>query len=69
MDWTQALTIMASIAGMMLWSSRERRADYLYTMKIIDEIRKDVLNFNTKMALQDLEFKTRLAAIEQGKKK
>lgn len=69
MEWYQCLTIIGSMFAMMLWGFRERRADYLYTMKLIDEIRKDVVNFNTKLALQDQEFKTRLTEIEKNNRK
>ncbi len=69
MEWYQCLTIIGSMFAMMMWASRERRTDNLFTLKLIDEIRKDIVNFNTKLALQDQEFKMRLADIEEGKKK
>lgn len=57
MEWTQSLTIIASMFAMMLWSMRERRADYLYTMKLIDEIKNEMK-----------EFHGRLCAIEEKRK-
>ena len=68
MEWTQALTIIASMFAMMLWSMRERRADYLYTMKLIDEIHEEMKDFHVKLAMQDFEFKSRLTAIEERRK-
>lgn len=68
MDWTQALTIIASMFAMMLWSMRERRADYLYTMKIIDEIKNEMKDFHVRLEKIDCEFKMRLAAIEERRK-
>lgn len=69
MEWYQCLTIVGSMFAMMMWSSRERRTDNLYAMKLIDEIRKDVQNFNEKLALQNQEFKMRIGALEEGRKK
>lgn len=60
MEWYQCLTIIASMLGMMMWASRERRTDNLFMLKLIDEIRKDVLTINNKISLQEQEFKNRM---------
>ena len=57
MDWTQALIIIASMFAMMLWSMRERRADYLYTMKLIDEIKNEMKDFHARLYFLEERYK------------
>lgn len=49
MEWYQCLTIIASMLGMMMWSSRERRTDNLYILKLIDEMRKEMKEFHGRL--------------------
>ncbi len=58
MDWAQVLTIVGANFAMILWCMRERRADFLYVAKLIEE-----------MKLEMKDFHGRLCAIEERGKK
>ncbi len=49
MQWEQVLTIIAANVGMILWNARERRTDFLHTMKVIDEIKKETKDFHGRL--------------------
>lgn len=49
MDWTQALTIIGVNFSLILWSMRERRADFLYITKLIDEIKTEMKDFHGRL--------------------
>lgn len=71
MEWYQVGTIVLANLGLFLWTVRQSRADYLHCQRSIDSFRetmvKESKDFHSRLALQDLEFKMRLSAIE-GKK-
>jgi hypothetical protein len=58
MEWVQVLTIIGANFAMVLWTMRERRADFLYIMKLIEEIKTEMKDFHG-----------RLCAIEERNKK
>jgi hypothetical protein len=65
MDWTQVLTVFAVIAtnlGTVI-------ALYIQTDTKLTAIQQEMKDFHTRLALQDLEFKMRLCAIEERNKK
>jgi hypothetical protein len=68
MDWTQVLTILGANMAMFLWSVRQSRTDFLHVIRVIDAIKDDMRDFHTQLALQDKEFKMRLADIEERNK-
>lgn len=79
MDWTQVLTIVGANIGIFLWlrseSSADRRqmqqdaaSDRRDLLQIIREIKEEMKDFHTRLALQDQEFKMRLCAIEERNK-
>lgn len=58
MDWAQVLTIVGANFAMILWCMRERRADFLYITKLIEEMKSEMKDFHG-----------RLCAIEERNKK
>lgn len=58
MEWAQVLTIIAANFAMILWCMRERRADFLYLAKLIEEMKNEMKDFHG-----------RLCAIEERNKK
>ncbi len=80
MEWTQVLTILGGNIGMILWSTRQYRTDFLHldkkleenrkeTQEIVKAIQEEVKDFHIKLALQDQDFKNRLCKIEENKLK
>jgi hypothetical protein len=80
MEWTQVLTILVGNIGMILWSTRQARTDFLHldrkleenrkeTNQIVKAIQEEIKDFHLKLALQDQEFKMRFCAIEERNKK
>jgi len=65
MEWYQVGTIVVANLGLFLWSVRQGRADFLYTMRVIDEIKKETRDFHGKLERIDCEFKMRLCDIEK----
>lgn len=57
MEWYQVGTIVAANLGLFLWSVRQSRTDFLHTMRVIDEIKKEQKDFHG-----------RLCAIEERRK-
>lgn len=79
MDWTQVLTIVGSNLALFLWARTESGSDRRQLETIINADRKDMLEilremkeemkeFHTKLALQDLEFKNHITAQHKEKK-
>ena len=58
MEWGQVLTIVAANFAMILWCRRERRADFLHIMKMVEGIQNEIKDFHG-----------RLCAIEERGKK
>ena len=58
MEWGQVLTIVAANFAMILWCMRERRADFLHIMKMVEGIQNEIKDFHG-----------RLCAIEERGKK
>ncbi len=78
MEWLQVMSLFLANAGLIVWFRAESRNDWRHmdnkvdanhkeTKEIVEAIRKDMNDFHTRLALQDLEFKQRLCAIEEGK--
>ena len=76
MEWSQVWTMLGVTAGLFiltigstitlfLWNRSESRTDNRRVLDILDAINKDMRDFHTKLATQDLEFKMRLCAIEE----
>lgn len=68
MEWIQVLTIVGANFAMLLWSMRERRADFHYVMKVTDEIRKEIATFKADVQSEMKDFHGRLCAIEEKNK-
>lgn len=49
MEWVQVLTIVAANFAMILWCMRERRADFLYTTKLIEEMKNEMKDFHGRL--------------------
>lgn len=60
MNWIQVGTVVGANLGMFLWSVRQSRTDFLHTMRVIDEIKKESKEFHGKLERQDAEFKAHL---------
>lgn len=73
MEWYQVLTIVGANLAMFFWLRTEANSDRRDMMNMIisfkDEIQKEMKDFHAKLALQDLEFKMRLSAIEERNRK
>lgn len=79
MPWEQFLILIATLAGLFIWNRTESRADYRHLENAVrdqigairedmKEFREGMKDFHTRLALQDLEFKMRLTAIEENRK-
>lgn len=60
MEWTQVLTIIGANFALILWGMRERRADFLFTTKLIEEMKNEMKDFHGRLERQDAEFKAHL---------
>jgi len=73
MEWYQVATIVATNLGLFLWTVRQSRSDYLQCQRSIDAFKdamfKETKEFHGKLERIDCEFKMRLCAIEERKKK
>lgn len=49
MEWAQVLTIIGANFAMILWCMRERRADFLYVTKLIEEIKNEMKDFHGRL--------------------
>jgi hypothetical protein len=49
MEWQQVITIIAANFAMILWCMRERRADFLYITKLIEEMKSEMKDFHGRM--------------------
>lgn len=49
MQWIQVLTIVGANFAMILWCMRERRADFLYITKLIEEIKNEMKDFHGRL--------------------
>ena len=67
MEWGQVLTIVGANFAMILWCMRERRADFLYITKLIEEMKSEMKDFHGKLERQDAEFKAHLIYEHKGK--
>jgi hypothetical protein len=74
MDWTQVLAIFAimmtnlgTVVALYLNLDKKFEEQRKETLEIIRSIQQEMKDFHTKLAMQDLEFKMRLCAIEEKK--
>ena len=74
--WIQVIALFLANAGLIVWFRSESRSDWrLMDSKhesfraemglIMREIKDDMRDFHTRLALQDQEFKLRLCSIEE----
>ena len=61
MEWTQFLIVVMTI-GSFLWMAR---SDYRHLDSNIKEMREEMKDFHTKLAVQDAEFKAFLRKEEE----
>ena len=76
MDWMQFAIFVGSTCGLFFWNRSESRSDIRHmdsklesTRELVRAIHDEMKEFHTRLALQDLEFKTRLCAIEERGRK
>lgn len=67
----QIIGLFLANAGLILWFRAESRTDWRHMDNKLDmfmrETKEEMKDFHTRLALQDLEFKQRLCAIEESK--
>ena len=75
MDWLQFAILLLTLGGLFALlrsdistNRTEAVADRRDMLQIIRIIQEEMKDFHTKLALQDLEFKMRLTAIEERNK-
>jgi hypothetical protein len=68
MEWTQVLTILGGNIGLILWSTRQARADFLHLDKKLDEHRKETNQIIRAIQEEIRDFHTRLCEIDKNKK-
>ena len=75
MEWSQFIILIIAFVGLFTWNRSESRADYRHmdtylkaNRDLINAIHTESKEFHARLALQDLEFKMRLAAIEERSK-
>jgi len=49
MEWMQVLTIVGANFAMILWCMRERRADFLHIMRLVEEIKNEMKDFHGRL--------------------
>jgi len=73
MEWYQVATIVIANLGLFLWTVRQSRADYLHCQRSIESFKdamfKESKDFHGRLERIDSEFKMRLLALAEGKKK
>lgn len=73
MTWYQVATIVLANLGLFLWTVRQSRSDYLQCQRSIetfkDAMLKETKDFHGRLERMDTEFKLRLCAIEEARKK
>jgi len=60
MEWAQVLTIIGANFAMILWCMRERRTDFLYISKLIEEMKSEMKDFHGRLERLDAEFKAHI---------
>lgn len=68
MEWLQLLTVVGANLAMFMWARSEAREDQAEMRMIIKSIQDEMKDFHVRLVTQDLEFKNRLAAIEERRK-
>ena len=73
MEWYQILTIVAANLAMFFWlrtesnsDRREHAVDRREILSIMRELKDEMSDFKSKLALQDLEFKNHLLNDHNG---
>jgi len=57
MEWYQLGTIVGANLGMFLWSVKLSRADFLHTVRIIEEIKKESRDFHGRLCGLEEKYK------------
>lgn len=60
MEWGQVLTIIGANFALILWCMRERRSDFLYITKLIEEMKSEMKDFHGRLERIDSDFKNHL---------
>lgn len=68
MGWEQVIALFLANAALIVWFRAESRSDNRQCLDLIIAMKDEMKDFHTQLAIQDLEFKTRLTHIEEGKK-
>lgn len=75
MEWSQFIILIIAFVGLFTWNRSESRSDYRHmdtylkaNRDLINAIHIESKEFHTRLAVQDLEFKMRLASIEERNK-
>lgn len=76
MDWSQVLTIIGGNIGLILWSTRQARTDFLHLDRKLEENRKETtqivkaIHEEVKAIQEEMrDFHSRLCAIEEARHK
>lgn len=69
MEWSQILALIFGNAAMFFpiffWLRTEANADRRDIMNVLNEMKNEMKEFHTRLALQDQEFKMRMCDIEE----
>lgn len=72
-EWIQVISLFFANASLVIWMRSESRSDWRHMDAKLDvymkQSQQEMKEFHTKLALQDLEFKNRLCAIEERSRK
>jgi hypothetical protein len=69
MPWGEVLTIIGVNVALIYWLRQDSK-DFMNKIETWkEEINKEMKDFHIKLATQDLEFKMRIAAIEEKKQR
>ena len=49
LSWIQVGTIVGANLGLFLWAVRQGRSDFHYTMRVIEEIKKETKDFHGRL--------------------
>jgi hypothetical protein len=64
-----AIAIVGVVLALFLWNRSEANSDRRDIVNLVLAIQEEMKDFHIQLALQDQDFKSRLCAIEQNRKK
>lgn len=72
MDWIQFVIFIGSTVGLFFWNRSESRADCRHmdqkletTRDLVRAIYDETRDFHNRLAMQDLEFKSKMLSLEE----